>query len=194
MTEGPPPSEATSSKASNSQPHGPTNYYSPWYTTSYDPQHAASGAGGGFVVPNPPTTSIPGLYQPYSQTNNPYAAHYTPHAYYPLYQSQPTTYISQTIQPPTSNSSFLPSNLKSTRKPPSPPPSPPLPDPETYKHWDAVICAFFHKTGLTQALKGFEADMLVLNPEWEQIKIPLALQEMIKDLTVRIFLDYNFWN
>ena len=151
MTEGPPPSEATSSVTSNLQP---VPHYTPWYTTA-----------------------TAGLYQPYPHTSNPYAAHYAPHAYYAQYPSQPTTYTSQ---PVTS------SNLKPT-KPVSPPPSPPLPDPETYQHWDAVFRAFFLKTGLTQALKGFEADMLVLNPEWEQLKIPPALEEVVKGLMVRDF-------
>lgn len=169
MTEGPPSSEATSSKNSGSRPlSGSSTNYTPWYTTI-------------------------------TQTSNPYAAHYAPHSYYyPQYQSQPTigTYP---IQPSTSNSSFPPSTLKPIRKPPSPPPpppppSPPLRDPETYKHWDVVIRAFFLKTGLIQALKGFEADMLVLNPEWEQLKIPLALEEMVKGLTVRTSFPVCFLN
>jgi hypothetical protein len=172
MSEGPPPSEATSSKASaNSNLQGV--YRVPWYTTSYDPQ--PTGAAAGSSTPAP----ITGLYQPYPQTSNPYAAYYGPHAYYPQYQFQPTNNISQ----PTSSLS----NLKPTPKSPSPSPSPPLPDPETYKHWDVVIRAFFLKTGLTQALKGFEDDMLVFNPEWEQAKIPMALAEMIKSLTVASF-------
>ena len=178
MTEGPPPSEATSSKVSviSNLQKVPTAYTTPWYTASYaqyNPQPAGSS-----ISPNPTTA---GLYQPYPQTGNPYAAHYGPHAYYPQYQSQPTSYISQ---PPNPASSF---NLKPTGKAPSPSPSPPLPDPETYKHWDLVIRAFFIKTGLTQTLKGFEDDMLVLNPEWEKLKIPLALEEMIKGLTVGFF-------
>ena len=61
------------------------------------------------------------------------------------------------------------------------------------KHWDLVIRAFFIKTGLTQTLKGFEDDMLVFNPEWERLKIPLALGEMIKGLTVGFFLVLNFY-
>lgn len=72
------------------------------------------------------------------------------------------------------------------RKTPSPSP---LSDPETYRHWDLVIRAFFIKTGLTQTLKGFEDDMLVFNPEWERLKLPLALEEMIKGLRV----GFLFW-
>jgi len=179
MTEGPPPSEATSSKASNLQSGAPLGY-TPWYTTSYAQYNTQPTAtAGSSVVP------APALYQPYPQTGNPYAAHYGPHSYYPQYQS----HISQ---PPTTSHSSSSSTSKQTRKPPppSPSPSPPLPDPETYQHWDAVIRAFFLKTGLTQALKGLEADMLVLNSEWEQVKIPLALQEMIQGLTVGILFFF----
>jgi hypothetical protein len=172
MTEGPASSEATSSKASviSNLQKVPTT--TPWYTTSYAQYNPQPAAGGSI----PPTA---GLYQPYpQQTSNPYAAHYGPHTYYPYYQSEPASYISQ---PPTS--SF---DLKPTRRAPSPSasPSPSLPDPETYKHWDLVIRAFFIKTGLTQTLKGFEDDMLVFNPEWERLKIPSALEEMIKGLAV----------
>ena len=74
------------------------------------------------------------------------------------------------------------------RKSPSPSP---LYDPETYRHWDLVFRAFFIKTGLTQALKGFEDDMLVFNPEWERLKIPLALEEMIKGLTVGFVFSFR---
>ena len=160
MAEGPPPSEATSSKART-----------PWYAS----------------YPQPATgTPTPSLYQPYVQTGNPYSAHYAPYSYFPQYhQSQPATYFSQPIQPQIQNSQ--------PPKPPSPSPSPPLPDPETYKHWDVVIRAFFLKTGLIQALKGLEADMLVLNPEWEQLKILPALEEMIKGLKVRSFFFLVFF-
>ena len=178
MTEGPAPSEATSSKASVLQ-GVPTGYTAPWYTTSYaqyGPQPNAAARSS--------ATSTAGLYQPYPQTGNPYAAYYGPHAYYPQYQSQPTTQP----QIPASSSS----NLKPAQKQPSPSPSPPLPDPETYKNWDVVIRTFFFKTGLTQALKGFEDDMLVFNPEWEQMKIPVALEELIKGLTVGCFFFCGF--
>ena len=177
MTEGPSPSEATSSNLQKV----PTAYTTPTsYYAQYNPQPAAG---------SNPTTA--GLYQPYPQSSNPYAAHYGPHAYYPQYQSQPASYISQ---PPIPTSSS--SNLKPTRKAPSPSPSPspPLPDPETYKHWDLVIRAFFIKTGLTQTLKGFEDDMLVLNPEWEKLKIPSALEEMIKGLTVGFFIWFSIFD
>ena len=177
MTEGPPPSEATSSTPSVISTHSkaPTAYTTPWYTTSYAQYNSQPAVGS--IPPNPT-----GLYQPYPQTSNPstYAAHYGPHTYYPQYQPQPASYISQPLTPTSSSSKLKPMQ-------PSPSPSPPLPDPETYKHWDLVIRTFFIKTGLTQTLKGFEDDMLVFNPEWEELKIPLALEEMIKGLTVGFF-------
>jgi hypothetical protein len=40
---------------------------------------------------------------------------------------------------------------------------------------------------LTQALLGFEADMLVMNEEWEKDKITGALADLMKDLSVREF-------
>ena len=187
MTEGPPPSEATSSNSSvtSNLRKVPTAYTTPWYTASYAQYNPQPAAGSSAIPHNPSTTA--GLYQPYPQNSNPYAAHYGPHTYYPQYQSQPASHISE---PPTPTS--YSSDTKPTRKAPSPSPSPPLPDPETYKHWDLVIRAFLIKAGLTQTLKGFEDDMLVLNPEWEKLKIPLALGEMIKGLTVGFFYGFQF--
>ncbi|OCH93741.1 hypothetical protein OBBRIDRAFT_789944 [Obba rivulosa] len=62
---------------------------------------------------------------------------------------------------------------------PSPSPSPP---PEIHKDWDAVMKSFLSAIGFTQTLRGFEADMIVLNPDWERKKIPAALGDLMKDL------------
>ncbi|CDO68964.1 hypothetical protein BN946_scf184782.g12 [Trametes cinnabarina] len=62
---------------------------------------------------------------------------------------------------------------------PSPPPSPP---PEYHKDWDAVIQSFLTAIGFTQAVRGFEADMLILNPDHERKKVPSALGDLLKDL------------
>ena len=64
----------------------------------------------------------------------------------------------------------------------SPIPSPP--PPEYHKDWDAAVKSFLSAAGLTQALRGFEADMVVLNPEWERKKVPAALEELMDNLTV----------
>ncbi|KAI0744095.1 hypothetical protein C8Q80DRAFT_1272681 [Daedaleopsis nitida] len=61
-------------------------------------------------------------------------------------------------------------------------PSPPPSHPEYHRDWDAIIKSFLSAMGLTQALRGFEADMLVLNPEWERKRVPSALAELMKDL------------
>ena len=45
--------------------------------------------------------------------------------------------------------------------------------------------SFLSAIGFSQALKGFEADMVVLNPEWEQKEVPRALAELVKELMVR---------
>lgn len=66
------------------------------------------------------------------------------------------------------------------------PSTPPLPEPETYKHWDEAIKSFLIRTKFTQTLKGFEHDMLVLSPEWEQEAVPKALKEMVTGLQVRL--------
>ncbi|OBZ70515.1 hypothetical protein A0H81_09236 [Grifola frondosa] len=72
-----------------------------------------------------------------------------------------------------------PPKVKSPTPSPSPSPSPP---PEYHKDWDAVIKSFLSAVGLTQAVRGFEADMIVMNPEWERKKVPAAIGELMKDL------------
>ncbi|KAF9010725.1 hypothetical protein BDQ17DRAFT_1346799 [Cyathus striatus] len=62
----------------------------------------------------------------------------------------------------------------------SPPPSPP----ETYRHWDEILKSFLSAVGLTQTLRGFEADMLVLNPEFEKKKVQPALKGLMEKLTL----------
>lgn len=76
------------------------------------------------------------------------------------------------------------------RKPPLKPRTP-TPEP-VYRHWDEVIRAFLQKVGLTQALRGFEDDMVVLNADWERKSVPGAIGDLVRDLMVRentAFLD-----
>ncbi|RDB16713.1 hypothetical protein Hypma_002455 [Hypsizygus marmoreus] len=61
-------------------------------------------------------------------------------------------------------------------------PSPSPPPPETYKHWDELILGFLKNLKLTQAAAGFEADMLVMNADWERKKVPDALKELTKNI------------
>jgi hypothetical protein len=49
-------------------------------------------------------------------------------------------------------------------------------------HWDSAVANFLRDAGLTQALRGFEADMIILNPEWERSKLPQALNRLVTSL------------
>ncbi|KAL6298376.1 hypothetical protein BKA93DRAFT_820415 [Sparassis latifolia] len=68
---------------------------------------------------------------------------------------------------------------QSKPKTPSPSPSPP---PPFHKQWDAVMKTFLSSVGLTQALRGFEADMVIMNTEWERKTVPTALGELMREL------------
>ncbi|KAI8994014.1 hypothetical protein BD414DRAFT_481128 [Trametes punicea] len=71
----------------------------------------------------------------------------------------------------------------SKRKTPTPSPShSPSPLPDYRKDWDAVIKSFLSSIGFSQALRGFEADMIVLNPDYERKTVPSALGQLMKDL------------
>lgn len=59
----------------------------------------------------------------------------------------------------------------------------PLP-PVYRKYWDNAIVQFMKEAGLMQALRGFESDMVILNPEWERTNIPVALENLVTALTV----------
>ncbi|KAK0438334.1 uncharacterized protein EV420DRAFT_1736269 [Desarmillaria tabescens] len=48
--------------------------------------------------------------------------------------------------------------------------------------WDSALKIFFQEAGLTQALRGFELDMLVLNPAWERETVPGALERLIENI------------
>ena len=43
---------------------------------------------------------------------------------------------------------------------------------------------FFKAVGFTQTRKGFEMDVLVMNPEWEKKRVAGALQRLVQGLTV----------
>ncbi|KAI6040205.1 hypothetical protein EDC04DRAFT_1522626 [Pisolithus marmoratus] len=57
----------------------------------------------------------------------------------------------------------------------------PTPEP-TYRHWDEVICAFLKKVGLSQALKGFEDDLVVMSEDWERKIVPGAIGDLVRDM------------
>lgn len=64
----------------------------------------------------------------------------------------------------------------------------PSPPPPQYEHWDEALWEFLREARLIQALKGLECDMLVLNSEWECTGVSLALEKLIKSLSVRQYL------
>ncbi|KAF8075941.1 hypothetical protein FPV67DRAFT_1604644 [Lyophyllum atratum] len=102
--------------------------------------------------------------QPYSQ---PAFVPYQPQNYAPLYSPVPT--------PP----------IASRPRQKTPPPSSPSPPPpEAYRDWDKAIHTFLTRLGLTQAAAGFEADLLVLNPTWEQNNVPDALAELTTQISL----------
>jgi len=45
-----------------------------------------------------------------------------------------------------------------------------------------VITTFLKAAGLTQALRGFEADMIIMSTEWERKKVTVALNELKEGL------------
>ncbi|KAJ4488357.1 hypothetical protein J3R30DRAFT_3223002, partial [Lentinula aciculospora] len=80
----------------------------------------------------------------------------------------------------TSALNFAPTIEATKTKHPSPVPSPS----EPCKDWDYVLKTFMESIGLTQALRGFERDMLVMNSNWEKQKVPCALQELVNNIQV----------
>ncbi len=57
-----------------------------------------------------------------------------------------------------------------------------------FKYWDEALKQFLIDMGLTQALRGFESDMLVLNPDWEKERIPAAMATFVRNLAVRVLV------
>lgn len=64
------------------------------------------------------------------------------------------------------------------------PPVPVSPPSPYHKHWDEAIKGFLVSAGLTQALRGFEADMVVMNENHEQKVVPPALNKLKEDIEV----------
>ncbi|KAJ3514098.1 hypothetical protein NLJ89_g2577 [Agrocybe chaxingu] len=159
---------------------GPTPYsYTSW-GAAWQPTYAAYSQGTQaasttrFPSPAPPDAASKVYQQPTSQSQryNPYT-----HLVQPTYNVNPTN--GATSPPP------APQALKPTL-------TPPLPEPETYRHWDEVAVKFLRGMKMTQAVRGLEADILVLNPDWEQKALPDALKELVKGLqTILDRMDAN---
>lgn len=56
----------------------------------------------------------------------------------------------------------------------------------------AVVASFLSNLGLTQALRGFENDMLVMNEDWERQKVPKAIDELMRNIMVSSLLVFYF--
>ena len=102
---------------------------------------------------------------------------------YPTSGSSPYQQPHYTQIPYAQYQQYQPQLAARQRKPP-PKPRTPTPEP-VYRHWDEVIRAFLKKVELTQALRGFEDDMVVLNADWERKSVPGAIGELVRDLMVR---------
>ena len=159
-----------------SAPHPPPQPY-PAQGTYYPQQSSAPGAA-------PP---LAGNYSYYGYPPNAWANAWNSTTY--QYPSGGSYSYSYAPPPPVgSQATGTPSipAVSVKQKSPSPSPSPPL---EYHKDWDAVIKSFLTTLGFSQALRGFEADMMVPNPDWERKKVPLALGELMKDLLVRPYFS-----
>ncbi|KAK7473100.1 hypothetical protein VKT23_001200 [Stygiomarasmius scandens] len=108
--------------------------------------------------------------------------HFRPQAYPTATQSQ-----LQSQQPQSQTPSVLPkpaSTFVDTQKGKEKAKSPSLPPPPSpyVEHWDTAVKVFLEKLGLTQALRGFELDMLTMNEEHERTIVPDALDKLVKNI------------
>lgn len=129
--------------------------------------------------------------QPYgawgAPTSHAYATPMTvPYGYHP-YTSSPLPLPSATVA----------TNIKKEEASQGvPPPAPASPvslgDPHSFTpDWDSALKTFMVEVGLTEALRGFQLDMLVMNSTWEQAKVPPALARLIENVKVsRITLEW----
>ncbi|KAH9935764.1 uncharacterized protein B0H18DRAFT_977196 [Fomitopsis serialis] len=134
-------------------------YYAPGQTSSHNAPYAY-------------------YHMPSTAWGNAWSAPYgTANAYYPFTQPQAP------LHPDIAQRSHVPPvealSKNEKRELASPSPSPP---PYVHKHWDGILRAFLAAAGLTQALRGFDADIVVMNPDWEQKKIPAALDTLVQSV------------
>ena len=140
------------------------------------------------------TTGNQPYYNPGDTWKNGWSA-----ATYPYSSGNPSAYQQQQHFPQVPYSQYQPQHYKSSdaskyisvshtkhkslqkSKAPSPSPTPP---PQFHRHWNEVIQSFLTQLGLTQTLRGFESDMVIMNSEWERMKVPGALDDLMKNLLV----------
>ena len=148
-------------------PYAPTGYYSQYPS---HPGVAQQPQAAGYPYYGFPQSSWPNAWGPgtYRYPSNGYSYSYaTPAGNVPLSAAAQAASTVEAVQEVPSPS------------PPTPPP------PEFHKDWDAVVKTFLSTIGFSQALRGFEADMVVLNPEWERRQVPVALEELTVNIEVR---------
>ena len=189
MSSGPPPDEAGPSNhafASSSQnsptPTGDATIHPVQHQTYTGSFQAHTNATP--YYPNPP----PPGYAPHWNTNtqnvtqNYYGFHNYSHAWngsWPPGYGYPSHSVPQHAPQPLSSAVIHVSETPVRVDTP-----PPLP---YHKHWDEVIATFLKSAGLTQALRGFQADITIMNEEHQQNVVPLAMKKLKEDIEVRYF-------
>ena len=195
MTNGPPTSQAGPSQASTATPNA-------LLQQSYNnlvPPNARAGSSQPTQLPTQYTQSLTQQAQTPTHTQGQqnaaqtYYMGYPPGAWQNAWQlsgysyaasgSTPYQQTHYTQIPYAQYQQYQPQLTARQRKPP-PKPRTPTPEP-VYRHWDEVIRAFLQKVGLTQTLRGFEDDMVILNADWERKSVPGAIGELVRDLMVR---------
>ncbi|KAF7376430.1 hypothetical protein MSAN_00058600 [Mycena sanguinolenta] len=211
MTTGPPSSAAGPSRppqpqqpAHNAQVSGPgippmpqpslnnQPYYLSAPRVSVEPQRNPQ------YVPQPQWTN--GWNAGYSQTPQPVAAYQrnpVVQSQYPLPPVPQNSYNGAQSFPQRTRFTDPYPHSRPTQKLPAPPivssqapvvhlppplPRPPTPPPPKYRHWDRITKDFLTKLGFKQALTGFEADLLVMNPDFERASVPSALVELLQGI------------
>ena len=115
----------------------------------------------------------PAYQQQYAQVQPYQPAHFQ--------QYQPPTQVSAPARSSAHNAPQKPSAKRKARlRTPSPSPPPK----ELPRHWDAALKAFFLAVGLSQCLAGLEADIIVMNPDWERKVVPDSLRDLQSSISV----------
>ena len=173
MVDSPPPSEAgpvptvqppNNLSAAQVHPHAAFPYYGhpnwqghPWLLNGY--QYSAT-YHQQFTQQHPHQPTQFRQYQPHTQAYSPAPSSARPSAQLPPQKS----------------------SAKRKARPRTPSPSPPPKD--FPRHWDVALKAFFLAVGLSQCLAGLEADILVMNPDWERKVVPEALGDLQSNISV----------
>ncbi|KAI0675395.1 hypothetical protein C8Q78DRAFT_966200 [Trametes maxima] len=174
-----PPQSQSSNHQQGSQTPAPGGYYAASHANYYPQQPASQSTSqnqaGAYPYYN---------YPPHAWTNawNTGSYQYGAGGSYPYTYPQPQSSAQlSTLAQQIKQAASTPPPPPPKKKAPTPSPSPP-PPPEYHKDWDMLVKTFLSTIGFSQAVRGFEADMLVLNHEYERKKVPAALEELTKDL------------